>query len=316
MQFNSLVFPSPLPSYTHSSLYGSLIYIPKDVGQWSITAPFVSFPLSLKLRRKEVLLSQHGSHKGACVPCLFLPCKLPSNKILLHFHGNAEDVALTLDLLKLIRKELKVNILAMEYRGYGVYEGDSAANVILQDAETVFLYLTSVLRFPAEDIIVFGRSIGSGPACYLASKYNLHSLILMSAFTSLRDVVKGFVGSFLQFIVAERFNNKAWLAKAKCPVFIVHGKKDEIVSPSHAEELCAALKSSHQLHMPDDMDHNSFGFLQDFVCPLMDFYERLGLSLDHRLKDAANTSGSDAECDPTAECSKFYISIKAFNRPS
>ncbi len=309
MQFNAFVFPSPRPSYTHSELYGNLIYIPKDTAQWAITAPFVSFHLSGSVRNKESVLSCYGAFKAPCIPCLFLPAKHPTNKILIHFHGNAEDVGLTRDLLKLLRKELRVHVLAMEYRGYGVYTGSPTEGSLLQDAELLYLYVTTVFRFAPQNVILFGRSIGSGPACYLASKYPLHSLILMSAFTSLREVVKGFVGPLLQYLVAERFDNKEWLRTAQCPVFVVHGKKDGIVPPAHAEELCSVVKSSAKLHTPMEMDHNSFSFMQDFVYPLLMFYEEQGLSMYYRLKNSAGDKAEGSEA-------KLCIPIRAFNRPN
>ena len=78
----------------------------------------------------------------------------------------------------------------MEYPGYGIYDGSPDAYQILIDAETVYDYLTKVLSIPESSIILFGRSIGTGPATYLASKNNPCSLLLMSPFKSIRDIVK------------------------------------------------------------------------------------------------------------------------------
>ena len=79
------------------------------------------------------------------------------------------------------------------------------------------------------DIIIFGRSMGSGPATYLASKYSAHSLLLMSAYTSIRDVAKTLLGG-LSFIITpfvyDRFRNIDVIKKAKCPVFFLHGLRD------------------------------------------------------------------------------------------
>ena len=53
-----------------------------------------------------------------------------------------------------------------------------------------------------EDIIVFGRSMGGGPACFLAGNFNPGALLLQSTFTSIKDVTGDHVG-FLKFIVSE-----------------------------------------------------------------------------------------------------------------
>ena len=77
----------------------------------------------------------------------------------------------------------------------------------MNDAETVFDYLVNRIGFDSKNVLIMGRSIGSGPATFLAKKKNAGGLILMSPFTSLRDVVKGFSGSLLSYLVRERFRN-------------------------------------------------------------------------------------------------------------
>ena len=74
----------------------------------------------------------------------------------------------------------------MEYPGYGLYKDSSPnADLILNDAEYVYNYLNKRLGYDEKNIIIFGRSIGSGPSTYLASKYKPGCLVLMSPFTSL-----------------------------------------------------------------------------------------------------------------------------------
>ena len=272
MQLNFLVFPKPAASYTHSELFGKLIYVPKDSRQWAVTAPYVTSKCVSVLQEQEEKLKPYGGHRGECIPCLYLPWSDPSSKVLIYFHGNAEDLKLTQELMDVVRGNLQVHVIVMEYEGYGVYEGSTAADKILRDAEIVFHYVLQALGFSTKDVILFGRSIGSGPACLLASKYSVHSLILMSAFTSLRAVVKGYVGSLMQYLVADRFNNREYIKTVQCPVFFMHGKKDDIVPCQQSEELKQSLSSHSRLHMPEDMDHNCFDFEKDFIIPLLDYY--------------------------------------------
>ena len=67
----------------------------------------------------------------------------------------------------------------------------------------MFDFLTHKLEIEPNHIYVFGRSIGSAPSSYLASKREFAGLILMSPFTSIQKVAKNLVG-VLSFIVAER----------------------------------------------------------------------------------------------------------------
>lgn len=88
-----------------------------------------------------------------------------------------------------------------------------------------------------EDIILFGRSIGSGPATYLASKRKVGALILMSAFTSIKAVVKDMAGSWAQHLIKQRFNNLEAIKQVVCPTFIIHGQKDRVVPFQHSKQL-------------------------------------------------------------------------------
>ena len=84
-----------------------------------------------------------------------------------------------------------MHVIAVEYPGYGIYTGDSAnADKIVSDADIVYKFLTKQLLWKEQDILVCGRSIGSGPACYISSNFKPACLILISPHTSIRGIVK------------------------------------------------------------------------------------------------------------------------------
>eukprot|EP00350_Pseudokeronopsis_sp_OXSARD2_P002747 CAMPEP_0170547778 /NCGR_PEP_ID=MMETSP0211-20121228/6106_1 /TAXON_ID=311385 /ORGANISM="Pseudokeronopsis sp., Strain OXSARD2" /LENGTH=132 /DNA_ID=CAMNT_0010852947 /DNA_START=678 /DNA_END=1073 /DNA_ORIENTATION=+ len=125
------------------------------------------------------------------IPCLFFKYEGGSSKIFVYFHANAEDLGRAYKFLTFVHIYLRVHVLAVEYPGYGLYEGQTpTADKIILDAEVVYKFLTTNLNWKEQDIIVCGRSIGSGPACYLASHYNPCCLVLISPHTSIRGIVK------------------------------------------------------------------------------------------------------------------------------
>ena len=119
---------------------------------------------------------------------------------MIYFHGNGEDLGMCLKFFKHLSSNLKVNIIAVEYPGYGVYEGCANENGILDDADRVIEFCLKCLNWPTSLITVFGRSIGSGPAIYVCSKTKFNSLILISPFTSLKQVVEENVGKIGKFV--------------------------------------------------------------------------------------------------------------------
>ena len=73
------------------------------------------------------------------IPCLLLKYEYGSSKIFLYFHANAEDLGRAYKFLTYINVYLKMHVIAVEYPGYGVYQGDSpSAQKIKDDAERVF----------------------------------------------------------------------------------------------------------------------------------------------------------------------------------
>lgn len=65
-----------------------------------------------------------------------------SEKILIFFHGNAEDIGLSFELLESIQDVLQIHTISVEYPGYGLYKTEEpSAEGILRDAEAVFDYL-------------------------------------------------------------------------------------------------------------------------------------------------------------------------------
>jgi fermentation-respiration switch protein FrsA (DUF1100 family) len=77
--------------------------------------------------------------------------------------------------------------------------------------------------------------MGSGPASYLASTYRPGALILMSPYTSIRNVVKSKLGWLLSQMVAEHFDNLKAMVNVQCPTFIVHGQRDSLIPYEHSQ---------------------------------------------------------------------------------
>ena len=68
--------------------------------------------------------------------------------------------------------------------------------------------MKEAVGYSLKDISILGRSIGSGPAVYIASIYHISSLILLSPFLSLCEAVKDLYGTLCSSLLKERFNNK------------------------------------------------------------------------------------------------------------
>ena len=101
------------------------------------------------------------------------------------------------------------------------------------DIETVYMYLTENLEIDPDTILLYGRSIGSGPTCYLAENYPVAGVILHCAIASALRVIFDLRWT-LPF---DKFPNVDRVTKIESPVFVIHGRRDEIVPFRHGEAL-------------------------------------------------------------------------------
>ena len=90
------------------------------------------------------LLKSKKSHDF--IPCLLLKYPKGSSKIFLYFHANAEDLGKALKFLTYVNVYLRMHVIAVEYPGYGVYEGNNPnADKIIEDADIVYNFLIKQL---------------------------------------------------------------------------------------------------------------------------------------------------------------------------
>lgn len=103
------------------------------------------------------------------------------------------------------------------------------------------------MKIPPASIILYGRSLGSGPSCYLAKKTadageSVAGLVLHSPFLSIYrivlDVKSGFVG--------DMFQSYRRAKSVKCPVFLIHGENDQVVPFWHSNELLRSFQPQHR----------------------------------------------------------------------
>lgn len=160
------------------------------------------------------------------LPFLFNASPIPGHQnLLIYFHGNAEDASYSEHLVSQLAYELQAHSLIAEYPGYGVYRGQVPdEKTISEDALLIYDFATNELGFKKENIIVVGRSMGSGPACLVASERRVKMLVLVSAYKSIKAVAKDHF-PFFGIFVKERFENIKRMKAINQPVFLLHGEQ-------------------------------------------------------------------------------------------
>ena len=172
-----------------------------------------------------------------------------SQYTLLFSHGNAEDIGQNLSFYKLCQKN-GFSVFAYDYRGYGTSDGQPSEFNTYKDILAAYHYLVKDLKTDPNNIIVHGRSLGSGPSCYLASQKPVGALVLESAFTSIHRVAFG------ASMPLDPYNNLGRIKNIKCPVLVIHGKKDSVIPILHGATLHREANSPKIKYWIKSAGHN------------------------------------------------------------
>eukprot|EP00801_Mesodinium_rubrum_P006563 Mrub_06571.p1 GENE.Mrub_06571~~Mrub_06571.p1 ORF type:complete len:324 (-),score=37.09 Mrub_06571:27-854(-) len=131
----------------------------------------------------------------------------------------------------------RTNILIIEYKGYGVYEGEPSFESIKIDGEILIDYIFEnpiLFNIPnTSKISIMGYSIGTGISSYLASKYKFLYLILFAPFLSIDKMAEEMMFNPYSSI----YDNLENIKNSSCPVLILHGDKDTVINVRHSREL-------------------------------------------------------------------------------
>lgn len=178
-----------------------------------------------------------------------------------HFHGNGEVVADYVPHFEDLCADLGADCFLAEYRGYGDSTGEPQLAAMLDDIPHIF----AAVGRPPEEIVVFGRSVGSIYAIEFASRYPVAGLVLESGIADagervLMRATPAELGVSQEAFDAEiraRLNHAAKLHGRARPTLVMHTRHDALVDASHALRLASFPSGNVRLVLFERGDHNS-----------------------------------------------------------
>ncbi len=164
---------------------------------------------------------------GARINALYFTVPSPEGAIV-YFHGNAGDLS-RWGTIAAYFTQFNYNVLIIDYRTYGKSTGALNEQKMLEDTQLPYNFLLQ--NFKEEDIVVYGRSLGTSFASYLTSKNNPRKLILETPFYNMLDVTKRRFPMlpFADRLLKYRMENNEFVKEVTCPIVIYHGTNDDIV---------------------------------------------------------------------------------------
>ena len=191
-----------------------------------------------------------------------------SSAVILYFGGNAEDV------LRTAATASRFNARQMffaNYRGYGRSTGTPGQQPLYDDALAIYAHaIEKGVR--AEQMVVMGRSLGSGVASMLAVARPVHAAVLITPFDSLAAVAAEHYPWFpVRWLLRHPFPSTDWARQARVPALFVAAAEDAIIPPSHARKLFEAWVGGKEIHVLNGKDHNDIETHPDYYQLINEF---------------------------------------------
>lgn len=147
--------------------------------------------------------------------------------VVLYFHGNAGDLSRWGRVVSMFPR-IGYDAIVMDYRTYGKSKGKLSQQALLSDAEKFYAY--TLERYKESDILLYGRSLGSGIACYLAAGNTPKMVLLESPYYSLRAIAKKrFPFLPVDWLLRYHLDSNEYVKDIKSPIAIFHGDGDKVI---------------------------------------------------------------------------------------
>ena len=194
----------------------------------------VAFPGTEMLEREHPGATLIGvrTEDGIDLSAARIPSAKKGARTIVFFHGNGESAAQNIP-FGIELAERGFHVVLAEYRGYGGMPGVPSEEGVYRDAVAVI----AAAGAPASELVLVGRSLGTGVAVEMASRGIGARLVLVSPFTSIAEVASRFLGPLAAMVITDRFDSAAKIARVKIPIIVLHGDRDEVVPFALGEKL-------------------------------------------------------------------------------
>lgn len=176
------------------------------------------------------------SEAGLEIRHWYRPAVADDGPVLVVFHGNAGHIGHRVPKFRPLL-DAGFGLFLAEYRGYGGNDGKPDEAGLSADAEAVMSYLLDQ-GIAGERLILYGESLGGGPAVKMAVDHDVAGLVLESPFTSVADVAQSHYWYLpARWLVLDRWDNAERIAGLRAPLLLIHGERDRVIPISFGRRL-------------------------------------------------------------------------------
>ena len=179
----------------------------------------------------------------------------PGNRVLIWYHGNAGNIGHRLDNARWFVEQLGVDVVLVDYRGYRRSQGTPDEEGIYLDGLAIY-DAVAARSVRAEDIVLFGRSLGGAVAIEVALQRPVAAIVLESPFRSVPALAREHYWFVPSFLVRTQMDNESKIGSADVPTLVLHGDRDQVVPATHGRRLFELAARPARFHLIAGAGHN------------------------------------------------------------
>jgi fermentation-respiration switch protein FrsA (DUF1100 family) len=220
----------------------------------------------------EYRVENFNADDGTLLNAWFLPARSVAGEkaiaTVLFLHGNAENISTHFRSIAWLPAE-GINVLALDYRGYGASEGSPSLAGMQLDIDAAMRHLLAHKDVDPNRIVIFGQSLGGALAIYYAAhsthRANIRAVIVDSSFYDYRQIAKEKLSGHLltwpfQWLpwltIDDDYSPATSIAKiSPLPLLLLQGDRDEVVPLSHSRQLFDKAGKPKELLIVPDVGH-------------------------------------------------------------
>ena len=162
---------------------------------------------------------------------------LDGRRALIYLGGNAEDVSASLPTLDRAFPDRALYLL--HYRGYAGSTGKPSEQALVGDA--VLLFDRVAAAHP--DVVVVGRSLGSGVALQLAARRQVARLVLVTPFDSIVDLAARQYPFFpVRWLLRDKYESWRYAEQLQTSTLVLAAEHDEVIPAWSTQRLVSRFR--------------------------------------------------------------------------
>ncbi|MFT3700731.1 MAG: alpha/beta fold hydrolase [Agriterribacter sp.] len=183
--------------------------------------------------------------------------------VVLFFHGNRKNIDWYAAYAPFFTKN-NYEVWVIDYPGFGKSTGDLTEKKLYDFADQ--LYTLAKSKYSSDRIIIYGKSLGTGIAAWLASKKSCSQVVLETPYYSITSLFSHYLPVYpMSKILKYQLPTYSYLGITNAPVTIFHGTADKVIPYSNAIKLKEVLKPNDHFITIENGEHNNLKEYPQFV---------------------------------------------------